>query len=196
MIEKLPQTINRQQHHVVQTQAGQGFQLAARPAHTVGQKTFRSWHGQVRAGQTADAPQQAFGLQTCAIAFAAQGVRTVLGQQHADVHFVGLGFQILKETLHAIPLLVPLSVPVGRAVHYPIFLLVGQLVPSGVARNACAFRVPHQIILTLLPRRSLHGFDGPHAQCQFVIRNHQAIVDTNDPTEAFAHRAGACGRVE
>ena len=196
VIEKSSQTLNRQQHQVVQTQTRQRFELAACPRRALRQKAFVGRQGSQSTGMAADAPQQTFGLQARAVAFTASGVTAVLGQQHPDVHLVGLGFQVFKEAFDAIPLLVPFAIPVGRAFDDPLTLLGGELVPRCVAWNASGFGVAHQVVLAFLPRWCLHGFDGTHAQSEFVVGNHQAIVDPNDTTKTLAHRTRAGGRVE
>ena len=196
VVEKSSQTFNRQQHQVVQTQAWQCFQLAARPRRALWQKAFVSWHGGQGTGMAADAPQQAFGLQSRPVAFAAGGVAAVLGQQHPDVHLVGLGFQVFKEAFDAIPLLVPFAIPIGRAFDDPVALFGRQLVPRRVAWNTCCFGMAHQIVLALLPSRCLHWLDRTHAQGEFVVGNDQAVVDPNDTTKTFAHRTSTSRRIE
>ena len=113
MLKKIAQTMNRHEHHVVQTQARQRFKLGLGPANPVRHEPSGWRQHRIGAGLTAHAPQQAFALQTCAATVMAQRVRTVFGKQDAYVHLVRLGFQVFKETLHPIPLLVPLAVPVG-----------------------------------------------------------------------------------
>ena len=196
VVEKSSQTFNRQQHQVVQTQAWQCFQLAARPRRALWQKAFVSRHGGQGTGMAADAPQQAFGLQSRPVAFAAGGVAAVLGQQHPDVHLVGLGFQVFKEAFDAIPLLVPFAIPVGRAFDDPVALFGSQLVPRRVSWNTCCFGMAHQIVLALLPSWCLHWLDRTHAQGEFVVGNHQAVVDPNDPSKTFAHRTSTSRRIE
>ena len=193
VLEKVAQTLNRQQHQVVQTQTWQGFQLRTAPSHAMGHEAFGRGHGGVGTGHTANAPQQAVGLQTCPAAVATRRVAAVFGQQHPDVHLVGLGFQVFKETLDPIPLLVPFAIPVGRAVDHPVALAGIELGPRGVTRNACGFGVAHQVVLALLPSRGLHGLDGTAAQSEFVVGNHQAIVHPDHPTKAFALGASTCG---
>ena len=196
VLKKCPQAVNGQQHQIVQTQTRQTFQLPTLPRHALRHKALRVRHGRFGTGHAANAPQQAVGLQTCAATVAARRVTAVLGEQDADVHLVGLGFKVFKETLDAIPLLVPLARPIRRALDHPMVLLGGELVPRRVTRNACCFGVTHQIVLALLPCRGLYRFDGPHAQREFVVGNHQAIVHANDAAKAFALGACTCRRIE
>ena len=185
-IEKTAQAVQRHQHQIMQAQARQGFQLCPRPTHALRHEALRWRQHGVGIFQSADAPNQTVRLQARAAAIAARGVAAVFGQQHADVHLVRLGFQVLKKTLDAVPLLVPFSRPVGRTLNHPMLLLGGELVPSGIARNAGGFGVAHQVVLAFFPCRCLDGFDDPGAEREFVVRNHQAIVHANHPAKAPA----------
>ena len=96
----------------MQTQTRQRFELRACPLHPHRQEAF-PWiqHG-IGIRLAADAPEQTFGLETGTGAEWTGGVTAVLGQQHPDVHLVGLGLQVLEETLDAEPVLVPFALPV------------------------------------------------------------------------------------
>ena len=148
----------------MQAQAGQGLQLLPCPLNALGQKTFAGFRHGVRIVLAADTPQQALGLQARAGTGRARRVAAVLGQQHPDMHLVGLGLQVLEEAFDAEPVLVPLAVPVGRAVDNPVLVLGLELVPGRVARNAGVLGMAHQVVLGFLPGRSLHWFDGTRAQ--------------------------------
>ena len=111
-IKKPPQTLQRQQHQIVQTQARQRLQLRPAPAHALWQKALRGWQHGIGLRLAANAPEQAFGLEPGTRTSATRRVAAVLGQQHADVHLVGLGFQVFKKPVHAKPMLVPFAVPV------------------------------------------------------------------------------------
>ena len=195
-IKKPPQPVYRQQHQVMQTQPRQRFQLRAVPPRTLWHKTFARRHGQVGVYLAAYSPEQALQLQSRARAGRARRITTVLGQQHTNVHLVGLGLQVLEEALDAEPVLVPFAVPVGRAVDDPLLVLGFQFVPGCVTRNACVFGMAHQVVLGFLPGRRLHGFDGTGAQREFVIRDHQVVVHTNHTAKAATAFARANGRVK
>jgi energy-coupling factor transporter ATP-binding protein EcfA2 len=90
-VEKALEPVQWHQHHVVQAQARQGLQLLARPLHPVRHKTFFRRQHRVGLCPGADAPEQAFGLEARTAADATGRVAAVLGQQHPDVHLVGLG---------------------------------------------------------------------------------------------------------
>ena len=170
----------------MQAQPRQCFQLRAAPLHALRQKPLRRRQHRVGVGLAADAPQQAVGLQARAGAARAGGVAAVFGQQHADVHLVGLGLQVVKKALHAVPLLVPLACPTGRPANHPLLLRGAELLPRRIAWNAGGLGVPHQVVLVFLPRRGLQRFDSAAAQGFFVVGNHQAPIDANHPAKALA----------
>ncbi len=68
-----------------------------------GRKRCAGGQHRVGVGLAAEAPQQRLGLQPRAAAGRAGRVAAVLRQQHADVHLVGLGLQVLEEAAHAVP---------------------------------------------------------------------------------------------
>jgi hypothetical protein len=72
-VKEAAQPVDGHEHQVVQAQAGQGFELRARPLHALGMKR---WRGQHRIGAllAANAPQQAFGLEARAAAGLGHGV--------------------------------------------------------------------------------------------------------------------------
>ena len=196
VVKKAFQAVQRQQHQVLQAQAWQGFELRAGPLHAHRHEALGGVQRIVSGGLAAHAPQQALGFQPRPTTNAAGRVAAVLGQQHPNVHFVRLGLQVFKEALDTKPVLVPLAVPVGRAVHHPILLLGRELVPGRVTRNTGRFGVAHQVVLALLPGGGLHGFDSARAQRQFVIGNNQAVIDPDHPAKAPAGVARAHGGVE
>ena len=110
--KELAQAVDGQQHQVVQAQAGQGFELSARPLHALRHKALAGVHHCIGVFLAANAPEQALRLEPCARAHRARRVAAVLGQQHTDVHLVGLALQVIKKALDAVPLLVPFAVPV------------------------------------------------------------------------------------
>ena len=195
-VEEAAQARDGQAHQVVQAQPGQGFELRTAPGHAGGHKALCRGQHCIGLRLAADAPQQAFGLQACAGAGGAFRVAAVLGQQHADVHLVGLGFQVLEEAADAVPLLVPLALPQRRAFDHPVLLFRGQLAPGDVARDAFGLGMAHQVVLDLLPARCLDGLDGPGAQRELVVGNHQAPVHANHAAKTPTGVAGAHGGVE
>ncbi len=195
-VEEASKTIDRQQHHVVQAQARQRLELLARPVDAVRHVALVGRQHAVGLLLGADAPQLRLELQARAVAHRALRVAAVLGQQHADVHLVGLRLEVLEEALDAVPLLVPVAVPVRRALDDPLALRLGQHVPRGVARNAGVARVLDEVVLLLLPGRRLYRLDGAVAQRLLLVRHDQAPVDADHAPEAAAGLAGAERRVE
>ena len=195
-VEEAAQAVDAQLHQVVQAQPGQGFQLLAAPLDAVRHEALLGRQHRIGLGLAADAPQQRLELEPRAGAGGAFGVAAVLGQEHPDVHLVGLALQVLEKAVHAVPLLVPVAVPVRRAVDHPVPLGLGELVPGGVARNAGVAGVLHQVVLALLPGGRLHRLDGAVAQGLALVRDHQPHVHADDATEAAAGLAGAEGGVE
>ena len=181
----------------MQTQPRQRLQLLARPVDAHRHEALRRWEHGVGVVLAPEAPEQAVELQARAAAGLARRVAAVLGQQHADVHLVGLALQVLEEALDPVPLLVPLAFPVaGRAVDHPVLLRRGELGPGRVARDAGRLGVPHQVVLALLPGRRLHRLDGAGAQRELVVRDDQAVVDADHAPEAAADLARPDRRVE
>ena len=195
-IKKQAQAVQRHDHHVVQTQTRQRLQLRTGPLHACGHEAFFNWQDPIGIGVAANAPEQTLGLQACAMAGRAFGVAAVLGQEHTDVHLVGLALQVLKKALHAVPLVVPAPLPLGRTVDHPVLLRLGQPVPGCVSRNACGLGMPHQIVLVFLPGGRLQRLDGPGPQREFGVRNDQAVIDADHPAKTPAGFARAHRRVE
>ena len=181
----------------MQAQAGQRFELLARPLHPLGQEALGGFQHRVGVFLAADAPEQAFGLEARPRAGGARRVAAVLGQKHADVHLVGLALQVLEEALDAVPLLAPLPVLVaGCAVDDPFLLVVGELVPGRVARDACGLGMAHEVVLCLLPCGGLDGLDGARAQRELVVGDDEAVVHPDHAAKAPAALARAHGGVE
>ena len=195
-VKKHPQAVDGHEHQVVQAQTWQGLELCARPTHARRHEALRRRQHPRGIGRAAHAPQQTIGFQARTQTIRATGVAAVLGQQHPDVHLVGLGLQVGKKAPHPIPLLVPHALPLRRTFDHPVLLLGGELVPSGVARDARRFGVAHQIVLALFPGRGLHRLDGPGAQGEFVVGDDQTKVNANDAAKAAAGFARAQRRVE
>ena len=191
------QALDGQLHHVMQAQARQAFKLLARPGHAVRHEALRGRQHGIGVGLAAHAPQERFVFEARAAARLARGVAAVFGQQHADVHLVGLALQILEKAPHAVPLPAPVALAeIRRAFNHPLPLLRRKLRPGRVARNTRRCGVAHQILLALLPRGRLNRLDGPGAQAQPRIRHHQPPVHANHPPEAPARLARAHWRVE
>ncbi len=195
-VEETADPLDRQQHQVVHGQARQRLQLGAVPVDAARHEARGRRQHRVGVGLRAEPPQQRFGLQARAAADFAGRVTAVLREQHADVHLVGLRLQIAEEALHAVPLGLPLAVPVGRSVDHPVALGIRELAPGRAATDPGALGIAHQVVLALLPGRRLHRLDRALAQRLARVGNHQAQVDADHAAETAAGLAGAIGRVE
>ncbi|OIQ70807.1 hypothetical protein GALL_475780 [mine drainage metagenome] len=195
--EQPAQPLDRQRVDVVQRQPGKLLQSVVAPLHPDRPETGVAVAERgVRLFTRASPPQQRLGLELGAAAGRTGGVAAVLGQQHPDVHFVSFGFQVLKKAFDSKPVLTPLAVPVRRAVDHPMLLLGREPVPGRVTRNALGLGVAHQVLLCLFPGRRLDRLDGPGAQRQPVVGNHQPVIDTDHPAKTTAAGAGTDRRVE
>ena len=124
--EQRLEPLDRQQHHVMDRQAGQGVELLARPVDPFGQEALAvGAQGPAGIGSITDAPQQRLGLEARAAAGRAGRVRAVLGEQHPDVHLVGLALQPVEEASDAIPLAPPVAGPVVAAFDDPAAIALG-----------------------------------------------------------------------
>ena len=199
-IEEALQPLDGQLHQVVQGQTRQGVELRARPGHTHGQEAavavFGGGQHRIRIGLRAQPPQQCLELQARTTAVAAGRVAAVLGQEHADVHLVGLALQVAEEAAHAVPLLVPVALPARVALDHPVALRQRELAPGRVARNAGIARVLHQVVLAFLPGGGLQGLDGAIAQGLAVVGDDKAEIHADDAAEAAACLAGTESGVE
>ena len=110
-VEEAADALDRHQHQIVQRQARQRLELRARPRHALRQESPCRRQHVSGIGAAAQAPQQCLGLEPRAAAGVARCVAAVLRQQHADVHLVRLALQVFEEALDAVPLLVPVAVP-------------------------------------------------------------------------------------
>jgi hypothetical protein len=97
----------------------------------------------------------------------------------------------VEEAAHAVPLLVPLAVPVRRAVDHPGALRGVSCAQARVARDAGLARVLHEVVLALLPGSASAGLDGAVAQRLALVGDHQPEVDPDHAAEAAAGLAGA-----
>ena len=102
-IEKALAAVHRQQHQIVDRQPRRRVQLRIGPLRRIRPVAHARFQHHVRVGLAAHPPQQRIRLQPAAFACGARGVRAVFGQQHADVHLVGLGFEPCKKPPHPVP---------------------------------------------------------------------------------------------
>ena len=79
---------------------------------------------------------------------------------------------------------------------HPLLVFGFEFVPRRVTRNTRVLGVAHEVVLAFLPGRRLHRLDGARAQRKFVVRKHQAIVDTDHAPETAAGLARPHSGVE
>ena len=106
------------------------------------------------------------------------------------MHLVGLALEVLEEAVHAVPLLGPVSLPVGIAFKDPGAVLGGQVIPGNVGGHAAPACMQHQFSLAVLVGFGLPGLDGTRLQAQPLIGHHQAGVDADHTAKALAGLAG------
>ena len=140
-----------------------------------------------------ETPEQRLVLEPRAIAGRARRVAAVLRQQHAHVHLVALGLEPLEEPAHAVP---DLLLPLALAVDDPAPLLVGELAPRRVERDAALAAVPQQVVLAFAVRLGLPRPDRAAAQRLAGVGDDEPVVDADDAAEAAAGLAGAERRIE
>ncbi len=196
VVEEAADALDRQQHQVVHGQARQRLELRAAPVDAARHEAAGRREHAVGVLFRAEPPLQRFRLQARAAAHVARRVAAVFRQQHADMHLVRFRLEIAEEALHAVPLALPLAVPVGRTVDDPVALGVRQLGPRRVARDAGFRRVAHKVVLALLPRGRLHRLDRAAAQRLARVGDHEAEIDADHAAEAAAGFARAIRRIE
>ena len=141
----------------------------------------------------AEAPEQGLRPQTRAAAGLAGAVGAVFREQHPDVHLVGLGLEPREVAAHAVP---DILRPLPLAVDHPAALLLGQVAPRHVERDAALLAEAREVGLALARDAALPGADRAAAQRERLVRHHEAQVDADRAAEAPAGRAGADRRIE
>ena len=141
----------------------------------------------------AQTPQQRIGFQACAVTVRAMRVAAIARQEYAHVHLVGLALQIFEVAFDAVPVLACL---LAVTLQHPLLLLRVELAPRLIERYAIGSRISQQIVLTFLAAGRLPRLDGALGQRLVAVRDHQAIVDADNPSETLAGVAGTQRRVE
>lgn len=125
-------------------------------------------------------------------------VGAVAGEQHADVHFVGPGFQPAEVAFDAIPGLGPAVVlaVVGVSIHDPALGVGRQVSERDVEGDSFGSGGLDQVALAFRAHSGLPGTDRAFGEGFGAIGNGAGVIDGDDPAEALAGRAGADGMVE
>ena len=165
--EEVSAVLQRQRHHLMQRQC---LLLRAFPGMQMPPLTLR--------------------FEPRALAGATLGIGPVFGEQHADVHLVGLGLQPAKEAVHPIPVTV---LRAAVAFQHPGLLSRTQVLPGHIQGDLLLARVPHQIVLTLLETGRLPRADGTLGQGLAAVRNDQSVVHADHTAKPPARFAGADG---
>ena len=192
-LEERGATLDRQQHQLVNADACQARQGVGSPARAARREARRLGQYRRRVLLCSKSPQQRVGFQTRAAASGTGRVRSILREQHADVHLVRLGLEPREEAPHAVPELV---FPAAFAFQHPLAMLRAQLTPWRIERHAALAREAHQIVLAFAIRLRLPRPHDAAAQRFRLVGHDEAEVDADDPAEAAATFAGAERRIE
>jgi hypothetical protein len=143
-------------------------------------------------------PEQGIGLEPAATAGGAGSVGAIAGEEHADVHFVGFGFEPFEVAADAVPGVGPFvaMAVVGVAFEDPALVFRGQVTEGDMQGDSGFTGEAGEISQGFGAGTGLPGFNGALGEREGAIGNGEVIVDGDDATEAFAFRAGAEGMVE
>jgi hypothetical protein len=202
LVEETLHPVDRQQHQVVQRQAGQGGELGIAPVRShrpVAPVAATAAERIVRFVPAARAPQQRIGLQPGAGALRARRVRAIARQEHAYVHLVRLALQPFEEALGAIPdpwpALVP-ALPSIAAFDHPALLRLGQFAERHIEWNSVLRCALFEVALAFDERFRLERLDRTLRQRLSLVRDDEAIVDADHTPETPAGVTGAERRIE
>src|SRR5690242_13836976 len=135
-----------------------------------------------------DRNAQGFPPEAAAVALRTFGVATVATEEHSDVEFVLLAFEIFEKAAHTPELRIP--------VHNPFPVLGSQLIKGHIQRNALRARGRLKFLLERSVTGLGPGFDSALAKRLLLVRNHQVRIEIDRVSEPLAPRAGAGGIVE
>src|SRR3569832_618532 len=109
------------------------------------------------------------------------------------MHLVRLGFQPREKASRAVP---DTLVPVAFTFDDPLATFSAELAPRRVDGNAALFGELDEVVLAFFVGLGLPGLDGTAAQGFALVRDDEAVVDADGPSEAAAALARADGGVE
>ena len=199
LLEKRPRALDRQQHEIVHRQPRQRCEPVFAPVDAARQKAPGGPECGVRILLRAHPPQQGAGLEPRTAARLAGRIGAVAGEQHADVHLVGPGFQPLEVAGNAVPRAGPglaPAHPAGIAFEHPPPVLRGELAPRCIERHAALLRVLHEVVVPPAIRFALPRPYRTLAQRLPFIRYHEPEIHADHAAEAAAGLARADRRIE
>ena len=137
-------------------------------------------------------------FEAAAIAIRTGGVGAEAGEEDADVHLVGAGFEPFEEAANAVPVATIVGV-IGIAAFAfdePLALGVGEVVEGFFEADAFAFRGADEVGLALGVGAALEGADEAGVDGEGFVGDGFAEVEAEGAAEATAGGAGADGIVE
>ncbi len=193
VVEEVAGPLQRQLHHVMDVEAGQGAEHLIGHGHRVVAVAQRRVEHRVGLFLGTDAKIERLVLQPRAVAGGADIVAAVLGEHDADVHLVGLALEKIEILLHPVP---GLAVPGSLAVDDPALGLLVEVLPRGVEIDLALAAEAHQVFLALHGVAAAERLDRAVAQGERVVGDDQVPVDADGAAEAAAGVAGAERGVE
>ena len=157
--------------------------------------------GEGFAGCAVETVVERFRLVASAVARRAFVVAAVAAEQHADVHFVGLGFEPVEIPLHAIPTVVVPDLVQGFAglavaIDDPIAVGPGQFLERAMQVDLPAASVADQVGLAFLRHTALERAHHALGESARAVRNDAVPIEPDHASEAPAFGAGAERMVE
>src|ERR1700716_3247270 len=160
---------------------GERSECLVAPLHAPGLEASGGSEHRISKLTVAETPQQCVSLQPRTVTCLTGRIRAIARQQHAHMHLVGFGLQPGEETPRAIP---DTLVPVSLALDDPLAALGPELAPRSIHGNAPLPGKLEQIVLAFFIGLRLPGLDCAAAQRLALIRNDQAVVDADGPSES------------
>ena len=152
-------------------------------------------------GFACEVPETGFGAVAMARTVGADAVSAVAGEKHADVHFVGFGFEPAEEAADSVPVARIPEFGQGAGAASLAFddkglLVGGEFVERNFEWDFAAAAGFFEGLLALFVGVGLPRFD--HASCdgELAVGEGEGLIDFDNATEAAAGGAGAEGMVE
>src|SRR2546425_7827116 len=156
LLEERASALGGQEHQVVEGEAWKRTQDAVREFRALRLEAPRRCAHALAILLGPDPPEQRIGLEARAAAGRTGRVGAIARQEHAHVHFVGLGLQPPEETRDAVPGARPgfsPAHPFGLAFEHPFTLLLAEIPERNVERNGPLLRVLLDVVLAIVETR-------------------------------------------